>query len=156
MFRAMSSRLQRVAEHPWSAGSLLATEMTCRCALAGKDRRSAGSRGILKAGKALLAIAVSPLRDHMAIAAELTGDLDTDGSSGFAARKTICIRLASAWAVEPARKRDSSFFRPSGANEILGENGDGIGGFLAGGTAPLNFQLRPGHPRLLSIRPIPG
>ena len=41
--------------------------------------------------------------------------------------------LGDAWGVEPARKRDSSFSRPSGANEILGENGDGMAGFLAGG-----------------------
>jgi hypothetical protein len=47
------------------------------------------------------------------------------------------IRLASAWGVDPARKRDSSLSRSSGGNSILGEHGDGMEGVLAGGMMPI-------------------
>jgi hypothetical protein len=79
MVRAMSSRHQRVADEPWSAGSLVAMEMTWSCPSGGKDRRSAGSRGVLEAGEAVLGVATPPQRDGVPRGAQLAGDPDVGG-----------------------------------------------------------------------------
>src|SRR4051812_29879424 len=81
MARAMSSRHQRVADDPWSAGSLVAMEMTRSCPSGGKDRRSAGSRGVPEAGEAVLGVATPPQRDGVPRVAQLAGDPDIGGGA---------------------------------------------------------------------------
>ena len=120
-----------MAEHPWSAGSLLATEMTCRCT-SGKRPAVGRIAGHLEGREGAARHSGFAITRPCGDCSRAHRNLVTlDGSSGFS-RKTICIRLASPWGVEPARKRDSSFSRPSKPTEILGENGDDVAGFLAG------------------------
>src|SRR5690349_16473479 len=79
MVRAISSRLQRVAVEPWSAGSLVAMETAWSWASGGKDRRSAGSWGVLEAGETIFGVTTPPQCDGVPLVAQLAGDLDVGG-----------------------------------------------------------------------------
>src|SRR5262249_26511349 len=76
---AKSSRAHRVAGQSWGSGVLLAREITSSRSEGGKAPRSAGPRSILKPLQTVSQIAVSPGRDGVAIAVELSGDLEVGG-----------------------------------------------------------------------------